>query len=196
MFNRKIHYKWSFSIAMLNYQRVHPRQTSELSMSSELCLSKRWSFHGSFGCIHDSISWTFHGSFCGNRRIDHGIPCFSSPSAKQSWKPRNWRRCPSQTEPWPGILNCFHTSSLFQRSGQYHRHFWGLTVSQAAHAWKNQVAPKIGLGSAWALHFVKRKKWMMCVLRLFCCRVWNAVVSVGVTFGYPETKAKVNTRKY
>ena len=158
-----------------------------------LIFSRQFRVHSWFNILDFSRQFL---RFCGNRRIDHGIPCFSSPSAKQSWKPRNWRRCPSQTEPWPGILNCFHTSSLFQRSGQYHRHFWGLTVSQAAHAWKNQVAPKIGLGSAWALHFVKRKKWMMCVLRLFCCRVWNAVVSVWVTFGYPKTKAKVNTRKY
>ena len=33
MFNGKIHYKWSFSIAMLNYQRVYTYMSTYLSLS-------------------------------------------------------------------------------------------------------------------------------------------------------------------
>ena len=32
MFNGKIHYKWSFSIAMLNYQRVNVNQRNKLTV--------------------------------------------------------------------------------------------------------------------------------------------------------------------
>ena len=96
IFNGKIHYKWPFSIAMLNYQRVHLHRFKNLRLDALLgcrrccrcwdLAAALWPWPFLAGPSWSERSLSAGGVTFNSNTVNHGIN-FSASKSWDAWKP-------------------------------------------------------------------------------------------------------------